>query len=104
MNKASVDIVSGRTGENTCLVFSGDLIFENISIVKQLVDDFLSNWNEQEICLKMNDVTALDLSFLQLLEVVGKHLAEKEIDFSTEWQLEHELLTLLKQTGFEKYT
>ena len=103
MNETQVKIVVEESRESALLIFSGDLIIDNISVINKKIDGFLVRWDGENINVLIRDVVALDLSFLQLLEVLCSYFKKNGIEYSLKWEVEEELLSLFSQTGFEKY-
>ena len=103
MNEASVDIVVDPHSENARLVFRGDLTFSHISSVKVKLEGFLLDWRGRSLVMDIENVTALDLSFLQLIEATIVFLEQHGKEYSLNWDIEEELKDLLLRTGFEKY-
>jgi anti-anti-sigma regulatory factor len=103
MNEAQVNTFDEMEGGKR-IVFSGGLVIENVAVVKEKVDWFCSTLNEKQIVIQIHEVSALDLSFVQLLVVFCNHLEKLGVHFSFDWKVDKEQQLLLKQTGFEKYT
>lgn len=104
MNAVQVEIVRGEEGSPARLIFEGDLVISNISQIKRSLDDLWPQLTNSELLIEIKNITNIDLSFLQLLEVFGIHLSGKGITFSLKWDLDEETKALFKQTGFVKYT
>jgi anti-anti-sigma regulatory factor len=102
MNEAQIntfDEINGGVG----IVFSGALVIENMAGVKEKIDWFCSSLVEKQVVVRIQEVSALDLSFVQLLVVFCNHLEKLGVHFSFDWKVDNEMQLLLKQTGFEKY-
>ena len=102
MNEAQVHTFDETNG-GIRIVFSGALVIENMVTVKERVDWFCSSLLEKNVVVQIHEVSAFDLSFVQLLVVFCNHLEKLGVDFSFDWKVDNELQLLLKQTGFEKY-
>lgn len=102
MNEAQV-YTFDEINDGIRVVFSGSLIVENMAIVKEKVEWLCSPRVRGPVAVQVNHVSALDLSFMQLLAVFSGRLDEMGIPYSISWEIEDELLLLLKKTGFEKY-
>ena len=102
MNEGQVNIThEGK--DKTLIVFSGDLILDNIAVMKKEIEAFCSIFSKKQLIIRIREVSALDLSFLQLLAVFCTRLEKLGVQYSMNWELEEELQLLLEQTGFEKY-
>ena len=104
MNEAQLDVIMDREIGGAQLVLEGDLVFANMSVVKEKLNDFLESWSGQSLAVLVRNVSDLDLSLLQLLEVVSAFSDKNGINCSIKWEVDNEIINLFKQTGFEKYT
>lgn len=104
MNNDLLDLVKVGDEGKSSIVFSGDLTFDNITAIKDWVDEFFIDWRENRLNICVQNVDSLDLSFLQLLEVIHAKLKQEGKEIAFTWTLDDELRLLLKHTGFEKYT
>lgn len=104
MSYSVIDINFEDPSGAASVLFQGDLVLDNISGIKQKIDTFLSSWDGNKISLKIAKVSALDLSFMQLVIVLLSHLKLKGVETLIVWNLDDELQKLISQAGFEKYS
>lgn len=104
MNKGKAEIIIDETTDHVRFILAGDLIFNNITGVKIKIEEFLESWTGKKLSIKIHKVSALDLSFLQLLEIIFNDLQKKKAEYVLKWEMDDEMRMLLKQTGFQKYT
>jgi anti-anti-sigma regulatory factor len=78
----------------TCIIIKGDLTLKNISAIKTELAEIISKKNE--MLVKLIDITAMDLSFIQLLSSLKKN---KKLVL--EYKLNKDLEKILKQTGIK---
>ncbi|HKJ42538.1 MAG TPA: hypothetical protein VKA27_10625 [Sunxiuqinia sp.] len=104
MNEALVDIVEDGESESCRVNFEGYLTMANIVSIKQQVDDWLNDLTAKTVNIQIQNTSDVDLSFLQLMEVLGNYLKNEGFAMTMKWELDDEMKTLFKQAGFVKYT
>ena len=103
MNDTQVKIVDDKKSGSGRLIFEGDLTIMNSSQLKGKLHDLLDHLKYDSLVVFIQNVSDIDLSFLQLMEVLGNHLTKKGIAYSVKWDMGEETKDLLKKTGFDKY-
>lgn len=97
--KLKSEHVPGTTANQENLVIQGRLTIENIQDIKTKLQEAVANF--QNIQIYVEQVEAIDLTFLQLLYSLKRSFSETSKNISFNLMLSDENKTLLRQSGLE---
>lgn len=97
MGAYQMNTVTTDDGVVSEICFGGELILSEIESIKHELFDLNFSGNEN-VQVLINEVTELDLSFLQLLNSIEKQVGESRL--AVKWSLGDEMLALLDRAGF----
>jgi ABC-type transporter Mla MlaB component len=98
MKQASISITDHNKKKNAQILIEGELVVGSLHKVKEELTAAVSRYSTLTIVVK--NVSAIDLTFLQLLFAVKKSLALVHKSFSFHVELPDEITTLLSRSGF----
>ncbi len=97
-----IKIETNKTGELVEVVLSGEMILSEMELIRQE----LSNQKIKQgskITIRMEEVTEVDLSFLQVLKAFAQKVDSGEGDVAYGWPENDEMIGLLKRAGFSSF-